>query len=125
MVEHPQAADEVEVAVREGERLRIARHERAALGSALSRGGEVVLRRVDADHVADERCEHIGQRAGPAADVERPLVTCKRGQQPPHPCLEVGVTLGLERSTPLDGIRHPITSLVARPGETRIPHASS
>ena len=38
---------------------------------------------------------------------------------------EVGVTLGLERSTPLDGIRHPITSLVARPGETRMPHASS
>ena len=63
VVEDAEAADEVEVAVREVERLGVPDDERAALGGVLPRGGEVVLGGVDPDDLADERRERVGERA--------------------------------------------------------------
>ena len=126
VVEHAQAADEVEVPVRERKRLRVSQHERAPVRRVLARGGrEVLLGGVDADDLADERRERVGERAGAAADVERALVTAERREQGLDPGLELGVALGLERAAVLDPVGHPTTSLVALPGAIRMPHASS
>ncbi len=126
VVEHAHAPDEIEVAVREGERRRVPQHERASLGRVLAGSGEELLRGVDTHDLAHERRQGVGERARSAADVERPLVAAERSEQPPEPRLQVVVALGLERASMLDRAGHRTTSLVRlAPGDTRIPHASS
>ncbi len=125
MVEDAQAPDEVEVPVREGERLGVSHDERASGGRMLARGGEELLGGVDADRLADERGERVGEGTGAAPDVEHALVAFERREQPLRPRDEIGVALGLELPAVLDAVGHPATSRVARPSETRIPHASS
>ncbi len=125
MVEDPEAADEIEVAVVERQRLAVAGHERAVVGSVLARRGEVLLGGVDADHLADERRDRIRERARPAADVEHALVTAERSEQPRDLRRERGMSLGLERTAEADPVAHPTTSRAPRPGATRIPQASS
>ena len=125
VVEQPEAADEVEVAVRERKRLGIGDGERAILRRRLGCSGDVRLRRVHSDDLADVRRECVRERARPAAHVEQTLVTAERRKQPPNARLEVGVPLRLERPTKLDPVGHSTTCLVALPGAARMPHASS
>src|SRR6476659_10105426 len=125
VVEHPEAPDEVEVAVGEGERLRVPGDERAARRGVLTRDGEVLLGGVDADHPADEGRERVRERAGAATDVEDALVPAQRGEEPPDTRDELVVALRLERSPVLGPVAHPTTLRVVLAGSTRIPHASS
>ncbi len=90
--------DEVEVAVREGERLRVPGDERAVRRGVLARGGEVLLGGVDADDLADERRERVRERAGAATDVERALVAAQRGERAARTRVtSSSCALGLER----------------------------
>jgi hypothetical protein len=105
VVEDPQTAHEVEVAVGERERLRVADDEAAAGRRVLASRFEVLLGRVDAHHVADQWGERVRERAGAASHVERPFVARDRGEQPPKASLELGLALGLERTAVLDPVR--------------------
>jgi hypothetical protein len=116
VVQHSQAPDEVEVAVGKRQRLGVTDRERAVRRRVRAGGGEILLRRVDTDDLADERRERVGERPRPAADVERTLVTAQRCKQTADACLEVGVALRLERAAALHLVDHASTVLVVRSG---------
>ena len=117
--EHPRAADEIEVPIRERQRGGV-RHGKGAAGRCVAaRGLDIRLPLVHADDLADVLREDIGERPGAAADVERTLGPRER-REPRR----------LRDATPTArGAARPgqasTTLLSLRPGAILIPQASS
>jgi len=84
VVEHAHTADDVERAVLERQRRRVADAELAVGRSELPAGGDEVGREIDADDAINERSERKGKSSRPAAAVEGALGTGEWGEQLPH-----------------------------------------
>jgi len=124
VVEHAQAAGEVELPDLERQRRGVALEQRDVRRRGGSGGFEEVDRLVDADDLADERCERERQGARSAARVERALAPGERDEQLANALGERLGSLPLKREPVLDGAQ-PTTSRCARGQPVLSPQTSS
>ena len=126
VVEHPQAAGEVERPVPERQRGDVPLDERAVGRRLLACRREQPDVQVDARHGLHVRRDREGERPGAAPGVEHVLVALERGEDALDRVGERGGALLLQPDTQRNPVlAHPTTRLSDRVADVRTPHASS